>query len=161
MKNELMSVTSIILGIILIAFPILGYIGTNSIGGLSIILMAIYLLLNGVSEIDYQSIKSIINTIIGFILLITSIFILFNPNMISSFSGITPYLVGIFLIIIGLIGIISDRNSQYGFYAGIIGIVLGLIYLLIVLFMSNPIILGSIVGLWLIICGILKFLDRY
>ena len=161
MKNEIMSIIALILGIILIAFPILGYIGVNSICGLSILLIAIYLLLSGVNEVDYQFVKSILNTIIGLILIIISIFILFNPNLISSFNGIIPYLVGIFLIIIGLIGIISDRESKYGFYIGILGIVLGLVYLIIVLFMSNQIILGSIVGIWLIICGLLKFIDRY
>lgn len=161
MKNEIMSIIALILGIILIAFPILGYIGVNSICGLSILLIAIYLLLSGVNEVDYQFVKSILNTIISLILLIISIFILFNPNLISSFNGIIPYLVGIFLIIIGLIGIISDRESKYGFYIGILGIVLGLVYLIIVLFMSNQIILGSIVGIWLIICGLLKFIDRY
>ncbi|MGI6448636.1 MAG: DUF308 domain-containing protein [Methanobrevibacter boviskoreani] len=161
MKNEIMSIIALILGIILIAFPILGYIGVNSICGLSILLIAIYLLLSGVNEVDYQFVKSILNTIIGLILLIISIFILFNPNLIISFNGIIPYLVGIFLIIIGLIGIISDRESKYGFYIGILGIVLGLVYLIIVLFMSNQIILGSIVGIWLIICGLLKFIDRY
>ena len=113
MKNEIMSIIALILGIILIAFPILGYIGVNSICGLSILLIAIYLLLSGVNEVDYQFVKSILNTIIGLILLIISIFILFNPNLISSFNGIIPYLVGIFLIIIGLIGIISDRESKY------------------------------------------------
>ncbi len=161
MKKELMSIISVILGIIVIAFPLLGYIKNEAIVGLSILLMSIYLLLCGVSQADYDKYISTINTILGFILLILSFSFIFNQNLMGSLTGLSPYLGGIFLIIIGLIQIISNRDNKYGFYKGIGGIVLGLIYIIIVTYMTNPFILGLIIGIWLITCGIINFLDKY
>ena len=44
MKNKFVSLLSIILGIIIIAFPMIGVIGTSSLIGLSVLLISIYLL---------------------------------------------------------------------------------------------------------------------
>ncbi|MGN1362504.1 MAG: DUF308 domain-containing protein [Methanobrevibacter sp.] len=163
MKNELISIISIVLGIIIIIFPTFNYINSNTaIIGLSLLLMAVYLFIIGISESEYNILKSILNTVIGFILLIISISIIFNPNLIVSIIGIKQYITGIFLIIIGLISLIGNRDNRYGFYSGIIGIILGLIYIVIVVInLSNPILLGFLVGIWLLICGVLNFLDRY
>ena len=57
MKKESISIIAIILGVIIIAFPMLGVIGASSILGLSILLMSIFLLVTGVSEIDYSKTK--------------------------------------------------------------------------------------------------------
>ena len=72
MKKELMSVIPIIFGLMIIIFPILGYVQNNGIIGLSILLMSIYLLLCGVSQADYDRYISIINIVLGLILLIIS-----------------------------------------------------------------------------------------
>lgn len=163
MKNELISIISIVLGIILIIFPTLNYINSlTAVIGLSLIFMSIYLFIIGISESEYDTLKSIINTVIGFILLILSISILFNQNLIYQIIGIKNYIVGIFLILISLISIIQNRDSKYNFYNGIIGIILGLIYIVIVVAnILNPFLTGLLIGIWLIICGILNFLDRY
>ncbi|WP_295721465.1 DUF308 domain-containing protein [uncultured Methanobrevibacter sp.] len=161
MKRELMSIISIMLGIIVIIFPLLGYIQNEAIVGLSILLMSIYLLLCGVDQADYDTYISIINTILGFLLLVLSFSYLFKQNIMGSLTGVSPYLGGIFLIIIGLIQTLSNRNNKYGFYKGIGGIVSGLLYIIIVTYIANSFILGLIVGIWLIICGIINFLDNY
>ena len=44
MKNKFVSLLAIILGIIIIAFPMIGVIGTSSLIGLSVLLISIYLL---------------------------------------------------------------------------------------------------------------------
>ena len=69
------------------------------------------------------------------------------------------YLAGILLIIVGLVSLINNRTSRYGFYIGIAGVVLGLLYIIIGSFISNPIILGTLIGLWLVISGVLKLMD--
>lgn len=161
MKKELMSVIPIIFGLMIIIFPILGYVQNNGIIGLSILLMSIYLLLCGVSQADYDRYISIINIVLGLILLIISFSFLFNQNIMGSLTGLSPYIGGIFLIMIGLIQILSNRNNQYGFYNGILSIVLGLIYIIIVTYIANTLILGIIFGIWLIGSGVIKFLDKY
>ena len=63
------------------------------------------------------------------------------------------------LIIVGLVSLINNRSSRYGFYTGIAGIVLGVLYIIIGTYLSNPIVLGSLIGIWLVISGILKLKD--
>ena len=64
------------------------------------------------------------------------------------------------LIVVGLVSLINNRVSRYGFYIGIAGIVLGLLYIIIGTYIANPIVLGTLIGIWLIISGVLKLMDR-
>ena len=83
MKNKFVSLLAIILGIIIIAFPMIGVIGTSSLIGLSVLLISIYLLVAGVAIIDYNKSGAIIDLILGIILLFLSLGLIFNPNCIS------------------------------------------------------------------------------
>ena len=73
MKNKFVSLLAIILGIIIIAFPMIGVIGTSSLIGLSVLLISIYLLVVGVAIIDYNKSGAIIDLILGIILLFLSL----------------------------------------------------------------------------------------
>ena len=54
-RNTVISVIAIILGLIIIAFPLVGVIASADILGLSVLLLAIFLLSNGIAEVDYSS----------------------------------------------------------------------------------------------------------
>ena len=158
-KQTTLSIIAIILGIITIAFPMLGVIGAADILGLSVLLLAIFLLANGVSEVEYNTTRGLINTILGLIMLIISLGLIFNPSIFAFLTALTIYLAGIFLIIIGLIIIVGNRDNKYGFWMGILGILLGVIYIIIGTYINNPLILGSLIGIWLVITGILNLLN--
>ena len=158
-KQTTISIIAIILGIITIAFPMLGVIAAADILGLSVLLLAIFLLANGVSEVEYNTTRGLLNTILGLIMLIISLGLIFNPSIFAFLTALTIYLAGIFLIIIGLIVIVGNRENKYGFWMGILGIVLGVIYIIIGTYINNPLILGSLIGVWLLITGILNLLD--
>lgn len=160
MKTKFVSLLAILLGLIIIAFPIMGVIGVSSLIGLSVLLMSIYLLVVGVSIMDYNTSGAILDLILGMILLLLSIGLIFNPSLLGFLTEITLYLAGIMLIIVGLAALINNRNSRYGFYIGIAGVVLGLLYIIIGTYIANPIVLGTLIGMWLVISGILKFMDR-
>lgn len=160
MKTKFVSLLAILLGLIIIAFPIMGVIGVSSLIGLSVLLMSIYLLVVGVSIMDYNTSGAILDLILGMILLLLSIGLIFNPSLLGFLTEITLYLAGIMLIIVGLAALINNRNSRYGFYIGIAGVVLGLLYIIIGTYIENPIVLGTLIGMWLVISGILKFMDR-
>lgn len=162
MKKITLSVISILLGIIIIASPIIGIISASSILGLSVLLLSIYLLITGIGEIDYNVSKGLLNVVIGVIMLIVSLGLIFNPQLFSFLTALTIYLAGIFLIIIGLIVIIGNREEKYGFWMGIIGILFGVIYIILGTYIKNPIVLGSLIGIWLLITGILNlFTNKY
>ena len=159
-KQTTISIIAIILGIITIAFPILGVIAAADILGLSVLLLAIFLLTNGVSEVEYNTTRGLLNTILGIVMLIISLGLIFNPSIFAFLTALTIYLAGIFLIIIGLIVIVGNRDNKYGFWMGILGIVLGVIYIIIGTYINNPIILGSLIGIWLVVTGVLNLLDN-
>ncbi len=159
MKSKFVSLLAIILGMIIILFPAMGLIGVSSLIGLSVLLVSIYLLVVGVAIMDYNTRGAILDLILGMVLLIISLGLIFNPTILGFLAEITMYFAGIMLIIVGLVSLINNRSSRYGFYTGIAGIVLGVLYIIIGTYLSNPIVLGSLIGIWLVISGILKLKD--
>lgn len=159
MKTKFISILAIIFGLIIIIFPVMGLIQTSALIGLSLLLISIYLLVVGVAIIDYNKSGSILDLILGVVLLMLSICLIFNVAIIGVLAQITLYLAGIALIVVGLVSLVNNRQSRYGFYIGIAGIVLGLLYIIIGTYVADPIILGTLIGLWLIISGILKLMD--
>lgn len=159
MKTKFISIFAIIFGLIIIIFPIMGLIKTSALIGLSLLLISIYLLVVGVAIIDYNKRGAILDLILGIVLLILSICLIFDVAIIGVLAQITLYLAGITLIVVGLVSLVNNRQSRYGFYIGIAGIVLGLLYIIIGTYVADPIILGSLIGLWLIISGVLNLMD--
>jgi uncharacterized membrane protein HdeD (DUF308 family) len=160
MKTKFISLLAVIFGLIIIIFPIMGLIGVGSLIGLSVLLMSIYLFVVGVSIIDYNTSGAILNLIMALILLFVSFGLIFNPMLLGFLTEITMYIAGIMLIVVALVSLINNRTSRYGFYIGIAGIVLGLLYIVIGTYLSNPIILGALIGIWLVISGVLNLLDN-
>jgi len=160
MKTKFISLLAIIFGLIIIIFPTMGLIGVGSLIGLSVLLMSIYLFVVGVSIIDYNTSGAILNLIMALILLFVSFGLIFNPMLLGFLTEITMYIAGIMLIVVALVSLINNRTSRYGFYIGIAGIVLGLLYIVIGTYLSNPIILGALIGIWLVISGVLNLLDN-
>ena len=160
MKTKFVSLLAILLGLIIIIFPVLGLIGVSSLIGLSVLLMSIYLLIVGVTIIDYNGTGAIMDLILGLLLLFLSIGLIFNHALLGFLTEITLYLAGIMLIVVAVASLINNRSSRYGFYIGIAGIILGLLYIVIGTYISNPIVLGTLIGIWLVISGVLKLMDR-
>ena len=161
MKSKFISLLAIILGLIIIKFPIMGIIGVADLIGLSVLLISIYMLVVGVAIMDYNRNGAILDMVLGVILLFLSILLIFNPATLGFLAQITLYLAGIMLILVGLVSLINNRQSRFGFYIGIAGIVLGLLYIVIGTYVSDPVILGILIGIWLVISGALKLMDGY
>ena len=159
MKSKFISLLAIILGLMIIIFPIMGVVGVADLIGLSILLISIYLLVVGVAIIDYNKTGAILDLVLGMILLFLSISLIFNFAILGALAQITLYLSGIMLIIVGVVSLINNRQSRYGFYIGIAGVVLGLLYIVIGTYIADPIVLGTLIGLWLVISGVLKLMD--
>ena len=99
MKTKFISLLAIILGLIIIIFPIMGVIGVSSLISLSVLLISIYLLVVGVSIIDYNKTGAVLDLVLGLVLLFLSICLIFNPALLGFLAEITLYLAGIMLII--------------------------------------------------------------
>ena len=158
MKNKIVSLLAIIFGIMIIAFPMIGIISSGAILGLSLLLISIFTLMTGLMIIDYNTSEAIIDIILSMILLFISIGIIFNPTLIGFLTEISLYLGGIILIIGGVVSLINNRTSKNGFYIGIAGIILGVIYIIVGTYVANPIILGTIIGICLVISGVIRLI---
>lgn len=158
MKNKIVSLLSIIFGIMIISFPLLGVVSSSAIIGLSVLFISIFALMAGISVIDYNKYGAITDLVLGVVLLLVSIGLIFNPAIFSFLAEISLYLAGIILIIAGVVSLVNNRNSKYGFYIGIAGIILGVCYIIIGSYVADPIILGTLIGIWLIISGIMRLL---
>ena len=159
MKSKFVSILAMLLGLIIIIFPIMGVIGVADFIGLSLLFISIYLLVVGVAIIDYNKSGAILDLILGIILLFLSICLIYNVGIFGFLAQITLYLAGIVLIIVGLVSLINNRQSRYGFYIGVAGVVLGLLYIVIGTYVADSVILGVLIGAWLVISGILKLMD--
>ena len=160
MKKSVISLLGILLGIIIIAFPMLGIIGANAIIGVAVLLLGVFLLISGISEIDYSPKKSVTILIIGIGILILGLLLLFSPELFVYLAGLSVYLAGILLIIVGLVTLIGNRQGGFVFWSGVIGVILGIIYIILgSLIGQNPLVLGSLLGIWLVVTGILRFVD--
>ena len=92
MKTKFISLLAIIFGLIIIIFPIMGFIGVNALISLSVLLISIYLLVMGVSIIDYNKSGAVLDLTLGIVLLILSICLIFNPSLIGFLAQISLYL---------------------------------------------------------------------
>ncbi|HML04301.1 MAG TPA: DUF308 domain-containing protein [Methanobacterium sp.] len=158
MKNWVAGLLAIILGLIVIAFPFLTTVTVSIFAGLLVLMIAIWLFIVGISEFGISKTSSILNIILGVIAFIIGLGLLFYPGLFSFIAGFTLYLAGIFLIITGLIALMNGMERKSA-WSGILGIVLGIIYIILGAFAFNPVNLGILIGLWLIITGIFKMFE--
>lgn len=160
LNGRTLSILAIILGLLMIVFPILGVITASVVIGLSILLLGIFLVIQGYTDLDYNKNGSIIGLGIGIIFIIFSLSIIFSPSLFAFLASLITYIAGLFLIIVGIIFFITERSTRIGLGMGITGVIIGLIYIIIGSYIKDPAILGALIGLWLIITGFLKLLTN-
>jgi uncharacterized membrane protein HdeD (DUF308 family) len=74
-------------------------------------------------------------------------------------AGYLVIIVGLFLIIAGIMGIVTKAgNSRWN---GVVALIIGILYLIVgELFKTNATYLGILIGLWLLIVGIMMLFQR-
>ncbi len=149
----------IILGLIVLAFPVLGLVPAAILTGFLVLFLGLGLLLGGIIEMGESAGLGILEIILGIIALILGIGFIFDPALFAFVAGLIVYLVGIFLIIVGLIGIISKSGNSR--WSGVIALIIGILYIVLgKLVATNPVVLGILIGLWLLIVGIMMLFQR-
>ncbi len=153
LKNLVMGFLAIILGLIVIAFPLAGVVGASFIAGFAAIILAIWFLIAGASEVNGSAVAGVLFVILGIIGLIIGFGLFFNPVAFAFLAAILLYLAGIILIIGSLISMVGGMKDRSVVWGGVIGMVLGIIYIILGTIAFNPVYLGFIIGIWLIITG--------
>lgn len=157
MRNAIMGILAIILGILVIAFPVVGVVAASFIAGFAVIMLAIWFLIAGVSEMYVSRLVGILYLILGIIALIIGFGLIFNPALFAFLTGVVLYLAGVLMIIAGIIALLGGMEAKYRVWGGVLGIVLGIVYIILGSYAFNPIYLGFLIGIWLLLTGIFSF----
>jgi uncharacterized membrane protein HdeD (DUF308 family) len=156
MKKNTTAILLIILGLIVLALPLLGLITISILTGFALALVGIGLIIFGYSDMKESSGLGILEIILGIIALIFGLGFILNPALFSFVAGLLLYIAGIFLVIVGLAGVFTQKGGNR--WTGVITLIVGLIYLLLGYLVRNPFYLGILIGLWLLIVGIMLLL---
>ena len=108
---------------------------------------------------DFDNTIPNITIIIGIIAIIFGFLFLFYIDAISFITGIQFYIVGFIMIVFGITGLISKRNSISTF-TSILVLIMGIIAIALAVFALNqPIFIAIIIGVVLIVEGIAMMLN--
>ncbi len=155
-KNQLFGIISIILGLLIIIFPLEGNYQTNILAGFGIIVFGIWLLLWSNVSYSYSPLKSIIYLILGVLGIVIGVGLFGYTGGLSFLSSYWFYLVGIFLVFTGIIVFVTGKNTPQTLN-GILGVILGFTYVILASYAWNPFSLATIIGIWMIITGLIEF----
>jgi uncharacterized membrane protein HdeD (DUF308 family) len=158
MGKNAIALILIILGLIVIAVPLLGLVPLAVLTGLAVVFLGIGLILAGLSDWGESKALGIVEVILGIIALVLGLGFILSPSLFSFVAALIVYLAGIILIIVGLIGIATKAgNSRWN---GVVAIVIGLIYLLLGYIIKDPFYFGMLIGIWLLLTGLILFLQK-
>lgn len=148
----------IILGLIVLAFPLLGVIPLAVLTGVAVLFLGIGLILTGINSMSSSAAMGIIELILGIPAIILGIGFIFNPALFSFVAAVFVFIGGIFLIIAGIAGVATKAGGNR--WTGVLALVLGIIYVIVAVFVANPLYLGILIGLWLLITGIIYLVQK-
>ena len=157
-RNVLLGILAILLGLIVIAFPLISVFVLSSIVGIGLIFIGVWLLAQSFEIWSSNKGVSIAALILGILGIIVGIGLFGKIVAFSILVGLIIYIGGLFLIISGIISLVSGQGSA-GRWGGILGIILGILYIIIGVYALNPLYLAFIIGLWLVITGLFMIIS--
>lgn len=154
-KNVLLGILAIILGLMVIAFPLISIFTFSVLAGMGVLILGIWFLVQAFSVWESSKGISIAYLILGIIAIIAGIGLVGNILALSFLASFILYLAGFFLFISGVITLFTgEGGSAKG--VGILGILIGIIYLILGLYAWDPFYLALLIGIWLIISGVFE-----
>lgn len=154
-RNILLGILAIILGILVIAFPLISIFTASVLAGLGIIFLGIWLFVKSFETWSASKGMGAFQLIMGILAIIVGIGLFGSILVFSFLVSFWLYLAGFFLIISGLFSLLGGSTANKG--AGGIGIILGILYIILAFFAFNPFYLAILIGIWLIIDGVALF----
>ncbi|MDP1553192.1 MAG: DUF308 domain-containing protein [Methanobacteriaceae archaeon] len=157
-KNVLSGIVAIILGLIVIMFPLISVFTINVILGIGIIFLGIWFLTQGLKTGSFAA--GIASLILAIFAIMMGIVFIADIKAFEFFTFFALYVVGFFIILAGLTALISGEGLK-GKSMGALGIIIGILLILIGSYINNPLVLAAIIGAFLIIAGIMEIFDLF
>lgn len=148
----------IVLGLIIIAFPLLGVIPFSVLTGLAVLFLGVGLIATGITSMGQSTALGIVELTLGVLAIILGIGFIFNPGLFSVVAAVFVFIAGLFLIISGIVALATKVGGNI--WTGVIALILGIIYIIVAIYVANPLYLGILIGIWLLITGILTLLQK-
>lgn len=149
-REKYSSILMIILGIIALLFPMISTGAIGFMSGIVVILLAAGFIITGISELILTKYYGLIYILLGIVSMIIACYLIFDPAFVSGMIGLIVYIFGILLIVFGIILFFMGPLG----ILGIITLMYGILTIIVGYFLNDPTILGTLIGLWLLIFGI-------
>lgn len=154
-KNTLIGIVAIILGLIVIAFPFVSVLTLSVLTGLGIIFLGIWFFAQSYHIWGKNLAAGIADLLLGIFSIFLGIGFLGNVAAFKFITFLALYIVAIFLIIAGLMALFSGKNLKSR-GIGVLGVIFGLLYMVVGIYVANPLFLAVIIGAFLILAGIME-----
>jgi len=154
--NMFLGILAIILGLLVIIFPLFSVFTVSVIAGIGILFLGIWLLIQSFAYWEGSKGTSIAYLILGILAIIVGIGLFGNILAFSFLVSLWFYIAGVFLIFSGIMSLFA-KAGMAGKGSGVLGIILGILYMILASYAWNPYYLAFLIGIWLIIDGIALF----
>ncbi len=157
-KNVLIGILGILLGLMVIIFPLISVFTVNAIAGVGIIFLGIWLIAHGFKSGSLA--VGVASLILALFAIMLGIVFIADIKAFEFFSLLALYLVGLFLGLAGLTSLFSGRGLKEK-TIGLLGILIGILFVIIGSYVNHPVVLAVIIGAFLIIAGIMEIFDMF
>ena len=158
-SNKIGGILVIILGLIFMCFPIFSSVLFSVMIGVSLLFLGIATIVFGFGMMSLNKAISILTILLGILGIILGILFTFYVDAVAVLISFQFYILGIFMIIAGIFGLISKNDIKAKIMALII-IILGFVSFFVAGFaLAEPICIAIIVGIVLVLEGILMLLE--
>ena len=154
-RNVYIGILAIILGFIVITFPLISVFTLSLLVGIGIIFLGIWLLIQAYNVWSKNLAAGIADLILAFFAVLFGIVFTGNITALSFLTFLALYIVGFFLILTGITALLSTKGTKAK-VIGALGVILGLLYLIMAIYLRNPLFLAVILGAFLIIAGFME-----
>jgi len=154
LSDNLNAIVMLLLGIIAICFPLVSTATLGIFIGIIFLFVAVLLFISGSAELAVSRVLGLFSIVLALLCIVFSYYLIFNPATVSLLISIVIYLIGFFTLVSGILGLIGGRYYEPFSLMGLTTIVFGLLYIIVGAFVRDPVVLGVLIGLWLIISAL-------
>lgn len=157
LKEKLSPIIMIILGIIALLYPIFSVETLGFLNAVLFVFLAAGFIVAGITELTITKYFGFLYILCAIICMIFTYYLIFDPAFVSGLVGFMIYVFGFLLIFLGTMEFIIGPIG----IMGIITFIYGFLTIILAYLVNDPKILGTLVGLWLIVSGIVSlFADK-
>ncbi|MDP3066527.1 MAG: DUF308 domain-containing protein [Methanobacteriaceae archaeon] len=151
--SSMLGFLAILLGIMVMAFPLAGVFTASVITGLGILFLGIWFMVLSFGSWDENKIASLAYIVLGILAVVVGIGLFGNVVTFSFLAALWFYVGGFFLLITGFLGFFAREGTIPKGGSGLM-VLMGIVYIILGLYAFNPFYLAIIIGITLILDGV-------